>query len=108
MTEVRVTMASPLHPKAGKDELSPLVTSHQSLLGLFFTLLPALLGTMLEFYEYSVFISVTSEVTHNFFDFDNNHEVDNTETEYGVWLIFLIGQGCRPLGALLFGIAADR
>ena len=97
-------LGGPQYAVTVAKEASPLVGGAGSGLGsLFFMLLPALLGTAVEFYEYTVYSSLTQEVMHNFFG-----ATQSGLSEYGVWLVFGLGQACRPIGAILFGLFADR
>ena len=60
---------------------------------------PALLGNMIEFYEFGVYALVTEALHENFFGEDD---------QYGVWIGFGISFVARPFGGLFFGYLADR
>ena len=65
------------------------------------TLMPALLGNALEFYDYACVSSLTPELTKALFPDD----------DYGrqlVWSIFALGQMVRPVGGIMLGTLADR
>lgn len=59
---------------------------------------PALLGNMIEFYEFGVYALVTEEITSNFFDAADTSSV---------WLGFAISFVARPFGGVFFGWMAD-
>ncbi|KAL1511164.1 hypothetical protein AB1Y20_005980 [Prymnesium parvum] len=59
---------------------------------------PAMLGNMLELYEYNAYSSITSELSANLF----------SGSDYPIWVIFGVGQVFRPIGALVFGFLSDR
>ena len=60
---------------------------------------PALLGNMIEFYEFGVYALVTEALHENFFGEDD---------QYGVWIGFGISFVARPFGGFFFGYLADR
>ena len=60
---------------------------------------PALLGNMIEFYEFGVYALVTEALHDNFFGEDD---------QYGVWIGFGISFVARPFGGFFFGYLADR
>jgi len=85
------------------SELTPLKADLPRLnnINLVRTLMPALLGNTLEFYDYACFSSLTTELTKALFPDD----------DYGrqlIWCIFALGQMVRPLGGIMLGTLADR
>ena len=71
-----------------------------SLLGL---VAPAMLGNMLEFYEFGVYVEVTPQLTANFFD-----NYGDFGRSFGVWFGFSVSFVVRPFGGALFGFIADK
>lgn len=70
---------------------------------LLWAILPALLGNVVEFYDYAAYTSLTPELTDNFYAED-----DTVGREFGVWIAFAVGQCARPIGALIFGYIGDK
>ena len=90
---------------SGPTEASPLVKggATRSVGQLLWTLLPALLGNMLEFYDYACYVSLTTEIASNMYAAD-----DLVGRHFSIWLAFAFGQCVRPFGGALFGMLADR
>ena len=64
---------------------------------------PALLGNMLEFYEFAAYLFVTPYITANFFASRGDFWLS-----FGVWFGFAISFAVRPFGGVLFGYIGDR
>jgi MHS family proline/betaine transporter-like MFS transporter len=85
-------------------EASPLVSAQRSInatsrMALLKKVGPALLGNMIEFYEFGIYALVTEAIHENFFGKDDS---------YGVWIGFGISFVARPFGGFFFGFLADR
>lgn len=63
-----------------------------------YKVLPAVAGTLLEYYEYGAYLALTNEITANLFA-GASHD--------WTWAMFAVGQASRPFGALLFGLLSD-
>ena len=59
---------------------------------------PVLLGNILEWYEFGVYIYVEHEIAENFFE----------GSSLGAWLGYAVTFIARPLGGIILGIIADR
>ena len=96
------TEASPLVSESadlsGRGD-APMVKARLSRGGLVRKVGPALLGNMIEFYEFGVYALVTEALHENFFGEDD---------QYGVWIGFGISFVARPFGGFFFGYLADR
>ena len=64
---------------------------------------PALLGNILEFYEFASYLFVTPYITANFFASRGDFWLS-----FGVWFGFAISFAVRPFGGVLFGYIGDR
>ena len=62
-----------------------------------------MLGNMLEFYEFGVYVEVTPQLTANFFD-----DYGDFGHSFGVWFGFAVSFVVRPFGGALFGFIADK
>ena len=87
-------------------EASPLVSAQRSInatsrMALLKKVGPALLGNMIEFYEFGIYALVSEAISDNFF-------ATSAEHEYGVWFGFAISFIARPFGGAVFGWVADR
>jgi len=91
-TESSPLVATPLSAPAADE---PARASYAALLR---RVGPALLGNMIEFYEFGVYALVTEEITSNFFD---------ATDKSGVWFGFAISFVARPFGGFFFGWMAD-
>ncbi|KAL1504918.1 hypothetical protein AB1Y20_008685 [Prymnesium parvum] len=101
---MKCCLATALPVSSTHKEATPLIKGNAtSMRALFWVIFPALLGTSIEFYEYALYSSLTTEITHNFFQIGGP-----TFGEYGVWTVFGIGQAFRPIGALTFGMLSDN
>ena len=87
-------------PLVGSASSRPPLRVIASLLGL---VAPAMLGNMLEFYEFGVYVEVTPQLTANFFD-----DYGDFGHSFGVWFGFAVSFIVRPFGGALFGFIADK
>ena len=71
--------------------------------GLFTIIAPALLGNMLEFYEFGIYVLVTPYMTAAFFS-----DYGDFGSTFGVWFGFSVSFVVRPFGGALFGYIGDR
>ena len=94
MAPPKPTEASPLVASASTSSARP-TGSYSVLLK---RVAPALLGYMIEFYEFGVYALVTEAITENFFEEGN---------KIGVWFGFAISFVARPFGGFIFGWIAD-
>ena len=98
--------------KTTPSEQSPLVggavaekggTRASRVFGLFTIIAPALLGNMLEFYEFGIYVLVTPYMTAAFFS-----DYGNFGSTFGVWFGFSVSFVVRPFGGALFRYIGDR
>jgi MHS family proline/betaine transporter-like MFS transporter len=69
----------------------------------FIYVFPAILGTVIEYYDYALYGFCASLLTPHFFPTD-----DPTVALLKIFGVFLTGSLAKPFGALLFGILGDR
>ena len=88
------------------SEASPLVdgsSRRTTTWPLFVTVMPAILGYVVEFYDYGIYTCLTNEIELAMFGSDTSLEASTF-----VWRAFALGQACRPLGGVIIGWFADR
>jgi MHS family proline/betaine transporter-like MFS transporter len=66
-------------------------------------ILPALIGNVLEWYEFAIYGYFAVDIAHQFFP-----EQDRSSGLIQIFAVFAIGFIMRPVGAIVFGYFADR
>src|SRR3990167_11089246 len=65
--------------------------------------LGALVGNMMQFYDFTIYAFLTTEISQAFFNFQNKFL-----SYFVVFSIFASGYLARPLGSLIFGYFGDK
>jgi len=67
------------------------------------TVFPAILGTMLEYYDYTLYGFCATQLAFQFFPNDNS-----SCALLKIFAVFFAGSLSKPIGALIFGVIGDR
>ncbi len=67
------------------------------------SILAAITGNVIEWYDFTLYIFLAPAIAHNFFS-----ESDNVNTMLSTFLIFAMGFFIRPFGSIIFGHLGDR